>query len=402
MEMIRRIAGNRRSRTLTGLLGVCVAAALLAVFGMATEVSAQTSEPTIDGLSGEYAWAADVLEQDGNQDTNFRNTTLSAVSYAAGSDDRTVLWNCNDLRCFFVNLQWSNITPNPEEGKPAYTITLERRAPSPAELGISEDRFATQTVPTIVSLTVADASAREQRVPLPWANQIIEITGAPGSSASFTLSTPGIGRFLGEDFSTRDTRSASTLVTDPENNNLPTLVSVWPKVAEVTHYEVQYTFRTRSNDPGQALTRVTRIESGSQLDGATYEGLSANWSQARNRTELEALDATDFNNDGGWIVVVATLPKLLAGAEGWPKAEATAAPEIVEALGEGRNAVGIRIRPVLACASDHATHARSNLCSKGIEVMAPAAEIGRQGKISYVRFEGDTMDEWVSSAGTAR
>ncbi len=404
MEMITKNCRGGGSRTWAGLLGVCVAAALLAVFGMATEVSAQTSEPTIDGESGEHGWAADLLEQDGNQDLDFRNgTVLTAVSYADGSQATGATWSCNDLRCFFLNLRWSNITPNPEHvnGKPAYTITLERRAPSPAELGISEADFATKAVPTIVSLPVADASAREQRVPLPWANQIIEITGAPGSSASFTLSTPGIGRFLGEDFSTRDTRSASTLVTDSANNNLPTLVSVWPKVEGATHYEVQYTFRTRSDDPGQALTRVTRIESGSQIVGTTYAGLNANWSQARNRTELEALDSSDFNNDGGWIVVVTTLPKLLAGAEGWPKAEATAEPDIVEALGEGRNAVGIRIRPVLACATDLATHARSDLCSKDIHEMAPEAEVGRQGKISYVRFEGDTMAEWVSSAGTA-
>ncbi len=409
MKNEMRIATKGRSAALIWLLGICAAAAaLLVVFGTISGASAQDGQPTLNYTSG--GWAPETLtdiDLGGSDRATWEalkfNTWLDVQERAPGSHATgSGRWGCDDLRCYYVNLEWSNITPNPESGKPAYTITLERNAPSADQLGISEEDFAGKVVPTVVSLTVLDPNTSEQIFPMPWVGGIITITGAPGSQASFSTFTDGLRPLLGDAFDTRDTRSASTLATNPEAN-LPTIVSVWPKAEGATHYEVEYTFRTRSDvSPAQRLTKVTRIVSVSQISG-TYEDFNANWSQVnRNREELEALTNSDFGNDGDWIAVVTTLPKLLAGAEGWPEKEGAAETDILSALGEGRNAVGIRIKPVLACATSEDTDDLSNICSKGINKMAPRAEYGRQGKISYVRFEGDNMAEWVSSAGTAR
>ena len=404
MKNEMRIATKGRNTALIYLLGIC-AIALLVVFGTISGASAQDDGPTIDFDMG--GWAAETVtdtDPGGSDRATWEaltSTYLSVQDRAPGSHaTASGRWGCEDLRCYYGTLSWSNVTPNQEHGKAAYTITLERNAPSADQIGIPDGSFASSVVPTVVSLTVPDASTSELILPIPWAAGIVTITGAPGSQASFTHSNPGLRPLLGDAFGTRDTRSASTLATD-EESSLPMIVSVWPRAEGATHYEVGYTFRTRSDDPAQRLTKVTRIVSVSQI-AYTYEDFNANWSQARNRAELEALTNSDFASGGGWIGVVTTLPKLLAGAEGWPSKEAAAETEAFDALGEGRNAVGIRIKPVLACATAEDTDDLSDICSKGINKMAPQAEYGRQGKISYVRFEGDTMEEWVSSAGTAR
>ncbi len=397
MKTEMRIATKGRSAALIWLLGICAAAAaLLVVFGTISGASAQDGQPTLNHTEG--GWAEETVTDYGIGGSDRATWETLTTTWLSGESG---LWGCEDLRCYYLNLEWSNITPNPESGKPAYTITLERNAPSAGDLGISDTAFAGKVVPTVVRLNVLDANTSEQIFPMPWVGGIITITGAPGSQASFSTFTDGPRPLLGDAFDTRDTRSASTLATDAESN-LPMIVSVWPKDEGASHYEVEYTFRTRSDDPAQRLTKVTRIVSVSQI-ADTYEGFNANWSQVnRNRAELEALTNSDFANDGGWIGVVTTLPKLLAGAEGWPEKEGAAETDILSALGEGRNAVGVRIKPVLACATSEDTDDLSNICSKGINKMAPQAEYGRQGKISYVRFEGDNMAEWVSSAGTAR
>ena len=70
------------------------------------------------------------------------------------------------------------------------------------------------------------------------------------------------------------------------------------------------------------------------------------------------------------------------------------------ALGEGKNAVGVRIRPVAACADFDIAADHSLLCSPGSKRTGPLALRGKRSRISYVKFEGENMAEWIGSAHT--
>ncbi len=260
-------------------------------------------------------------------------------------------------------------------------------------------------------------------VPWPGERLSIAVVGGEGSSARTTKVRTPVPPTLPAAFTARANADtvASTLVTDP-NSNLPMVAAVWRKVPQASHYEVQYTFRTRSSNADQRRTKVTRIVRASQIhnDSNTaghYTTLSPSWSQHPNASVLNALNDSDLNTsdgeDGEWVGALTTLPKLLAGAEGWPQDESqfdTAEADIIAALSAGQNAVGVRVRPVAACADYYnnpympeADDDPSNtLCATRPDRMAALALRGKKSVISYVRFEGANMGEWVSSAGAAR
>ncbi len=81
---------------------------------------------------------------------------------------------------------------------------------------------------------------------------------------------------------------------------------------------------------------------------------------------------------------------------------APAEADIIAALSEGGNAIGIRVRPAAACADiDPATN-HSSLCPADSERAGSLALRGKKSKISYMRFEGGNMAEWAASACTTR
>ena len=394
-----QMSANGRSTALIRLLGVCAAAALLAVCWTAAGASAQ-STPTV---TVEYkGWAAS--EADQFERAGLQNPLFDYQITGGGT------WHCRDLRCHFLKIVWEGIPERPfgSNGLPppnlSYTVTVTRDAPSEGEIGIAGFNEAAAATEMSVNVILLNEGGVVDRVILgmPWVGEkvTVTVTGDRNINASAVVKIPAA---VPESFRSREAQGGSTLVTD-SGSTLPKLVSVWPKLAEATHYEVQYTFRTRSRQNGQRLTKLTRIVSASQGAGG-YEALGADWSQHPNASELNALDNDAVGSGGGWIAVVTTLPELLAGAGGWPQetvgGERLAADAaIAVALGAGKNAVGIRVRPMIVCAAPNSNSG----CSPGSNPSqaAPLALRGKKSKISYVVFRGGSMAEWVSSAGTAR
>ena len=388
-----QMSANRRSTALIRLLGICAAAALLAVGWTAAGASAQAA-PTV--TVDHAGWAADLDPSDPNT-PHYEEALASQTLQIAGGGT----WDCGDLRCHLMHVFYRNIPERPHNSdKPGhYTVTLTRVAPPSAEeVGVSEHGFEAATQMSIPSDTFNHA-----HVGVPWLGEEVRVTvtGDQNISASVVVEIPA---HIPASFRSREARGGSTLVTDSASS-LPKVVSVWPELAEATHYEVQYTFRTRSRAHSR-FTKVTRIVTVSQ-SANEYEALGANWDQHPNASELNALDNDDVGSDGDWIVVVTTLPKLLAGAEGWAQetvgGEQLADDEaIADALDAGKNAVGIRVRPLIICAAGESIYKLSNRCSENSHHADPRALEGKISRISYVTFAGGSMAEWVSSAGTAR
>ena len=163
-----------------------------------------------------------------------------------------------------------------------------------------------------------------------------------------------------------------------------------------SHYEVQYTFRTRSKRGFTKVTRLSRF--GSDVTGAPghqgYGDYNAEWGEHPNPA-VRGLQNSDFRDDGEWTAVLITLPELLAGADGWPEDEPAAKAEILAALRQGKSAIGIRVRPLAACA----TFTTNNLCYSRFLGSGTLPLWGRQSVISYVKFKGANAQEWISSAG---
>ena len=397
-----QMSANGRSTALIRLLGICAAAALLAVCWTAAGASAQ-SAPTVTVEHG--GWAAS--DADAHAKTALRNPAYEFTIAGGGA------WHCRNLRCHFLDISWEGIperigsggSPHPDL---QYTIVMTRAAPSAADLGGSNENFdeaaaATEMFLNIVELNQAGV-VDHAHLGVPWAGEQVTVTviGAESAQASAVVKIPAA---VPETFRSREPRGGSTLVRD-SGSNLPQVVSVWPKLAGATHYELQYTFRTRSRKSGQSLTKLTRIVAASQGADA-YEALGADWSQHPNAQQLNALGNDDVGADGGWIAVVTTLPELLAGEGAWPQENVGGErladdADIAAALGAGKNAVGIRIRPVIVCAALQSISNHSPPCPTGSAQAAPLALKGKKSRISYVKFEGGSTAEWVSSAGAAR
>ena len=393
-----------RSTALIRLLGIGAVAALATLCWIAAGASA--AYPTVTAEYGGWAEdAPDEIKLAIEHTPQFEySLTDPLASVVPGSDT----WNCQNYRCHYLNVSWSGITPNRGAGQYPYTIRLTRNVlPSAADVGVTEEHFELLFLAARMSLPTLNTA--QQYVPLPWHGErvTVSVIGAPGSGASdFAVKIPE--NDLPPGFNSRAAAGGAALVQDPNNSNLPMVLAVWPKLDGATHYEVQYTLRTRSRQSGQKLTKVTRILSPGQLDGYSgqYTSLNPNWAQHPNASVLSNLGAGNFDgsNPDQWMAALTTLPELLAGAEGWPSetvggAALAAEADIIAALGRGKNAVAIRIRPVLACGAYHHT-----LCSGSANFLtAVLAQWGKQSRISpYVMFKGDNLAEWISSAGTAR
>ena len=356
-----------------------------------------SSEPAIAAEYGGLAWdAAALIRYEINQ------ALLSIDEGAPGSygfDSES--WVCSS-RCRYLNVTWNGILPRAEQGR-TYTITVARnRIPTAQDLGITDDEFGKVLVPTQMSLSISGSSTSQQYVPIPWAGETVTVTvSGDGAEASAAVKIPAPDRPAVFSSRAAADQVGATLATDPDAADLPIVMSVWRKVSGATHYEVQYTFRTRSRDE-ERLTKVTRIVRYSDLsdqsgDSGQYSTFSPNWDQHPN-SSVRALEDSDFGENGEWMGALITLPELLAGEAGWPADALAAKTEIIAALRAGKeNAVGVRVRPLAACA---ALLIQSDHCFD-LHLQQPGvlALWGRKSKITYVTFNGANAQEWLSSAG---
>jgi len=398
-------AGGRGTAWLR-LLGIGAAAALLALCWTAAGAAAQ-SEPAVTAAYEGLASEAPQYIQDQI------NPLLSMQEGAPGSKAITsVGWACGNLGdarpCRYLSVSWSGITPRTSAGD-YYDITLTRRQiPTARDLGVTESEFADLYVPTVMSQSVPSYGAGQQYVPLPWSGEELTVTvsGAPGSEASSAVvKIPAPGRPAVLTARAAADQAGSTLVTDPDNADLPLVLSVWSKVSGVSHYELQYTFRTRSGNKQQRWTKLSYIVNPqvggiSDTGGAPrqYSTYNADWSQHPNPA-VRGLTDSDFNRGTGeWLGALISLPELLAGARGWPADEPGAKAEIIAALREGKNAVGLRVRPIAACGSPY-SYDSAHCVEQSLLVGGALPLWGRQSVISYVQFRGANAEEWISSAG---
>ena len=407
MKSLAQMSGNMRNTVLFRLLKICAAAALLAVCWAAAGASAQGA-PTV---TAEYGGLARDAEQSIQDQISSPGSTFTLDARAPGSLDfssTNTTWVCENLRCRYLNVSWSGITPNPDTSTSPYTITLARnRTPSAADVGVDADQFAATLVPTQISLPIRDANTGQRYVPVPWVGErvTVAVSGAAGSEASDVVKIPAVPR--SPVFASRaNADQVGSTLGAAGSAALPPVVSVWPKVEGATHYELQYTIRTRSRRDGQRLTKVTYIVDYRHLhEGSNnnwYERLDANWGQHPNAS-LRELVVTDFGEDGEWMLALISMRLLLGGERGWPSAEVDGEilaneADVAAALSQGRNAIGVRVRPMVACAPVDI----STLCADRSPQMGVLALRGRKSKISYVIFEGSSVQEWVSSAGAAR
>jgi len=419
MQSKMQAAGRGRSTALIRLLGLGAAAALFAVLWTAAGAAAQNAP----AVTAEYmGWAADIPDPSGPSgayEQVQQESIFQIVSVAEGSD-RSVIgqqWECRNVQCHYLRVSWSGLAENLNSEGPRYTFTLTRDAPSAEDIGVAEDQFgaagaATEMAKYMFRPSYISVSSGYRYLPVPWPNEEVRVTvsSAPGSAASDVVRIPATD--LPAAFASRAAQHAATLVAAAESSgsSLPRLVIVWPKVEGATHYELQYTVRTRSNQAGQRLMRTTRIVRAFNVPGAltvAYESLQPDWSGHWNSPVLSALTNASFGDAGDWFGVVTTLPWLLGGAAGWPQEtvdgeSAAVEADIVTALSAGRNAVGVRIRAMAACADfDTATH-QSLLCSQYSKRAGPLALRGKQGRISYVKFKGENAAAWIGSARTTR
>ncbi len=388
---------KRRSTVLAGLLGICAVAALMATTVLATfgETASAQSSPT---LSVTHAGWAD--------DRTLSSDDQSDLGQSFTSPETSLSWDCSDRRCHSFDLEWSGIDPvnqdkghsNQVDDADGWTITVTRLDDPITKVAEVEFVTGTSLVTSItqpVSVEEAgDTDDRSYLLGVPWAGERVRVTVTAGSvSASQKVTIPA--NHLPNAFTNRTDRAATVLVEHTETDNtLHSLVVVWPKVENATHYEVEYIFRNDLNQAeGKKFTNVSRIETGSQQQGL-YRSLSPVWdSNHSNAAELNALTNANFDGaEADWIIVVGSLSKLLAGAEGWPEGSLDTANEIIEVIGEdGRNAVGVRVSPVLACGGFSDSHDKSELCSEGSHNARPLALKGRSSRVSYVRFDSSEL-----------
>jgi len=390
-------AGGRGSAWLR-LLGIGAAAALLALCWAAAGAAAQ---PTV---TAEYSG----LLSDAPQSVKDRiNSILSVNVGAPGSQAvQSVGWVCSGLYrsfpCRYLDVSWSGITPR-NRLLEQYVITLARNQnPTARDIGAADDEFGRLLVPTQMSQSVENRRTTQQYVPMPWAGETVTVTvsGAAGSRASAVVEIPGVERPAAFTARAAADQAGATLVADPNDAELPLVMSVWRKVPGATRYEVQYTVRTRSRNSGQRLTKLSYMVRSSALSDeegapAQYSTYDADWRQHPN-PKVRALADSDFGAGGEWIGELISLPELLAGADGWPADEPGAKAAVLAALRAGKAAVGIRVRPIAACGADY----YNAHCDAAWALAAPGilAMWGKQSIISYVQFKGANAPRWIRTA----
>ena len=402
MKHQTHMAEHGRSNAWIRLLGVCAAAALLAALWTAAGASAQ-SGPTVAAEYGGLAQDAELSIQ------NEINSTgpLSIDEGSFGSQDiGNASWVCESLRCRYLNVTWSGIPPRAAPGE-AYTITVARnRIPTARDIGVTDEEFAELPVATQMSLSISGSSASQQYLPTPWVGETVTVTvSGEGAEASAAVKIPAPRRPAVFTSRAAANQVGATLAADPDDAELPIVMSVWRRVSGATHYEVQYTFRTRSRnrDSGnkERVTKVSRIVKGSDISDQSgeshqqYSSFSANWSQHPNAS-VRALRDSDFGAGGAWMGALITLPELLAGETDWPADALAAKTAITAALREGKkHSVGVRVRPLAACG---ALLLSVHCPERYLEQEGVLALWGRKSKIAYVRFRGANVQEWISSA----
>jgi len=165
---------------------------------------------------------------------------------------------------------------------------------------------------------------------------------------------------------------------------------------------------------GQALGVGTHAEMPVSLAGKVYQsGYAGIWYQWKNlfitpfywilaplfrRFRRTTTGEVYEDRYGEWMGAVISLPKLLAGAAGWPQEEVggatfAAAADIIAALGRGKSAVGVRIRPLAVCSIY-----LNELCLNRSLGVGALSLRGRKGTISYVKFKGGNAQECLSSS----
>ncbi len=407
MQSTTQMLGKRRSTAWIRLFGIGAAAALLAVFWMAAGASARGGA----SATAEYmGWAADGIDSSIAAEIQASSFQINRSAPGARGTDLGS-WNCANLRCHYLKVTWSGVTERAHGNAHPFTIALTRNAPSAADIGVFDDAFAELVVATDMSTPTHKTG--QQYVGVPWAGERVRVTvlGTGGNAATTVLKIPATDRPAA--FVSRDLQLGATLAIFPESElEVPRVLVVWPKVAEATHYELQYTIRTRSSQAAQRVTKVTWYLRAIKIPGTRavfYGSIRFDWSRHWNAPVLSQLTNADFSNTtGNWVATVASLPSLLADAPDWPQ-EVTedgrtggAEADITAALSQGKNAIGVRVRPIVACGDFDIATNHSTLCSTGSERTGPLALWGRYNRISYVKFEGDNLEEWFSSGRTPR
>ena len=412
--------GGGGGMTLLRLIGIGALVALVALFWATAGASAQRG-PTVK--ASYEGWATGTTDLD--VASNIRSSIFDIIDIAEGSSTAALNdhWSCPNLRCQYLHVTWRGIPAKPADGEDkfaGYDISLARHAPSSgADIGVSEVDFASTNVPIAMTVRVPDLDGNRHNpgswyVPVPWpgervtvlvhgdlygANRVVKVPAA-SLSARADLSQTAVG--------------ATLVVNRVDNGNLPTVLAIWRRIEDVTHYEVEYTFRTRSAN--QRLTKVTRAVARNQISDKEsgqgpqghwhyqYSDLAPSWDQHPNSALLDRVQNAAFGDQGQvldgepvqWMGALTTLGKLLEGAEGWDQSAVTDTG-ITESLSRGRNMLGVRLRPMLACAAyDNRT---SDLCSENSTLAGPLAVAGKQSRITYVRFRGADVDAWFTSIG---
>jgi len=363
----------------TGRLGLGVAAALLTLWGLATAVSAQEAHPSVRVTH--IGWAADrTLSADESRD-------LGRAFGVVGSSPLRTNWDCGDFRCHYVRVDFSGIEPKPDLEKadgavdgPGWILTVTRWHPAgrtitglTKHIGVDEAGGGNGPDTYYAAVPCNDERVR------------VSIEGVTGRTTNTSVIIPA---HVPAAFHARTPLAASTLVHWEENtSSLPMLVTVFPKVAGATHYELQYIFRgdlhQGSGNYSQVVT--TRAVTASQKRGL-YERLGADWSRHAQRETLSALTNDDFDGeDAGWIFVTTPLPKLVRGAEGWPHREIDE-DDITAALaaGRGKARIGVRVQPILDCSlADSFAPDLTEFCSAGTYALDTLSLRGKKSQVSY-------------------
>ncbi len=368
---------SKMRMALTGRLGLGVAAALLTLLGLATAVSAQEARPSVRVTH--LGWAADrTLTADESRDLSRPFGVENAL--------HVTNWDCSDFRCHYVQVDFSGIAPEPGLDKvdgintgPGWHLTVSRRGGTVTEI--------TKTIG--VDEAGGGDGPYTYYVAVPWNGERVHVS-IRGSSTITTTASVIIPAHVPAAFLTRSAMAAVTLV-DWEGNlgRLPMLITVWPKVAGATHYDLQYVFRGdlhQGSTGNYSQVVTTRLVTASQKRGL-YERLGADWSHDSQRDILNALTNDDFDaEDAGWIFVTTPLPKLVSGAEGWLQEEIVE-DDITRALeaGAGKARIGVRVQPVLDCSlADYAfAPGLTEFCSEDTHAMETLPLRGKKSQVSY-------------------
>ncbi len=364
---------------LVGRLGIGVAAVLLTILGMATAVSAQESNPSVEITY--IGWAAD--EQPTGNAARDLDRAFGVVTNSIRS------WDCSDRRCHYVRVDFSGIAPKPNIQKvdgvndgPGWNLTVTREHP---------DRNAVRLMSKDVGVDEAGGGNGPYTyyVAVPWAGERVWVTLKGEDLESNKSDSAVIPAHVPAAFRTRSPLVASTLVDWEENSStLPMLLTVWPKTVGATRYDLQYVFRGdlhQGSTGNYSQVVTTRLVTASQKRGL-YERLGADWSRHAQRAILGALTNDDFDSeDAGWIFVTTPLPKLVSGAEGWPQAEIVE-DDITAALeaGAGKARIGVRVQPVLDCSlADSFAPDLTEFCSAGTYALDTLSLRGKKSQVSY-------------------